>query len=219
MLRARMAEAKAGKTNRTARQLAEMDRNGRLAALVSPVANWASRKGNRLTRPLMERTLGIDAEAELPKFVTRTFVMRDRADPISPNAQAPAFGHRKALIFGTCFVNHNKPDTGMAARAVLNHIGVETQVGYPGCCGMPFLEQAELARVAKQAKDVSAALRPYVDQGYDIVTPTASCGLMFKFEWKLIVPDDPNVQALAQATYDVDEYVVMIAGSTGSRRA
>ena len=41
----------------------------------------------------------------------------------------------------------------MAARAVLNHIGVETKVAYPGCCGMPFLEQAELERVAAQRRE------------------------------------------------------------------
>ena len=45
------------------------------------------------------------------------------------------------------------PVTGMAARAVLNHIGVETKVAYPGCCGMPFLEQAELARVAREGRE------------------------------------------------------------------
>ncbi len=142
MLRYRAAEAKAGKKDFTQRQLAQMDRNGRLAAIASPIANWASAKGNALTRPLMEKTVGIDRDAQLPKFHTRTFMAADRGDPISPNRNAPAFGKRKAAIFATCFVNYNKPSTGMAARAVLNHIGVETRAAYPGCCGMPFLEQA-----------------------------------------------------------------------------
>jgi glycerol-3-phosphate dehydrogenase subunit C len=79
----------------------------------------------------MEKTLGIDAHAELPKFVSRTFVSQDRSAPVSANASAPAFGKRKAALFATCFVNYNKPETGMAARAVLNHIGVETRAAYP----------------------------------------------------------------------------------------
>jgi glycerol-3-phosphate dehydrogenase subunit C len=66
-------------------------------------------------------------------------------------------------------VNYNKPDTGMAARAVLNHIGVETRAAYPGCCGMPFLEQGELDRVAAQALKVSRELCALIDEGYDIV--------------------------------------------------
>ena len=91
--------------------------------------------------------------------------MADRGDPASSTSTAPAFGKRKALLFATCFVNYNRPPTGMAARKLLNHLGVETQVGYPGCCGMPFLEQAELARVAEQADKVSKALLPYDRSG------------------------------------------------------
>ncbi|HMI96789.1 MAG TPA: hypothetical protein VK479_09780 [Micropepsaceae bacterium] len=215
LLRHRMVEARENKTSFTARQLAEMDRNGTLMRAVSPVANWASNKDNGLTRPLMEKTLGIDAHAELPKFVSRTFVASDRRAPISPNASAPAFGQRKAALFATCFVNYNKPVTGLAARAVLNHIGVETRVAYPGCCGMPFLEQGELDRVAKQAVKVSKDLIALVEQGYDIVTLTASCGLMLKFEWPLILPDNEGVKKLSDATYDIDEYVIEISKRHG----
>ena len=105
--------------------------------------------------------------------------------------------------------------TGLAARAVLNHIGVETRVAYPGCCGMPFLEQAELDRVAKQAVKVSKELIALVEQGYDIVTLTASCGLMLKFEWPLILPDNEDVKKLSEATYDIDEYVIEISKRHG----
>jgi glycerol-3-phosphate dehydrogenase subunit C len=131
------------------------------------------------------------------------------------NATAPAYGKRKAAIFATCFVNYNKPDTGMAARAVLNHLGVETRAAYPGCCGMPFLEQAEMEKVAAQAKKVSADLVKLIDEGYDIIAPTASCGLMLKFEWALVVPGDENVKRVANATFDIDEYVVDIAKREG----
>jgi len=215
LLRHRMVEARDNGANFTARQLAQMDRNGTLMRPVAPMANWASNKDNRLTRPLMEKTLGIDAHVELPKFVSRTFVASDRRAPISANVDAPAFGQRKAALFATCFVNYNKPVTGLAARAVLNHIGVETRVAYPGCCGMPFLEQGELDRVAKQAVKVSKELVALVEQGYDIVTLTASCGLMLKFEWPLILPDNEDVKALSKATYDIDEYVIDISKRHG----
>jgi len=215
MLRHRAVEARKGKKNFTARQLAEMDRNGRLAKLAAPVANWASAKDNSLTRPLLEKTLGIDAKAELPKFAGRTFIMQDKREIIAPNTNAPAFGQRKAAIYATCFVNYNKPATGMAARAVLNHLGVETRAAYPGCCGMPFLEQAELDRVAAQAVKVSKELCALLDQGYDIVTLTASCGLMLKSEWPLLLPESEDVKRLAAETYDIGEYVVDIAKRQG----
>jgi glycerol-3-phosphate dehydrogenase subunit C len=215
MLRHRAAEAKAGQKDFTARQLAEMDRNGRLAVPLAPLVNWASDTSNKLTRPAMEVVTGIDRNAPLPKFASQTFMRADKANPATPNPAAPAFGKRKAALFATCFVNYNKPETGMAARAVLNHLGVETRAAYPGCCGMPFLEQAELARVAEQAAKVSKELVKLIDEGYDIVAPTASCGLMLKFEWALIVPDNEDVKRVAKATFDIDEYVVDIAKKNG----
>jgi glycerol-3-phosphate dehydrogenase subunit C len=215
MLRHRFVEAKTGQTEVVQQQLAEMDRNGRLARFASPIVNWASDTGNKPMRGLMESTAGIDAKATLPKFHARTFVSADRQTHNEVNTAAPAFGKRKAALYATCFVNYNKPDTGMDARAVLNHIGVETKVAYPGCCGMPFLEQAELSRVAQNAAKVSKELCKLVDQGYDVVALTASCGLMLKFEWALICPDNPDVKRVQESTFDIDEYVVDVAKKEG----
>jgi glycerol-3-phosphate dehydrogenase subunit C len=216
MLRHRARESKQGKKEYVARQLAEMDRNGSVATPLSPLVNWASDRNNRPVRAAMDGALGIDARANLPKFNRRTFVSEARKTSDCPNRDAPAFpAGRKAALFATCFVNYNKASTGHAARQVLNHLGIETRVTYPGCCGMPFLEHAELARVAEQARKISAALAPLVEDGFDIVTPTASCGLMLKFEWPLIVPDDKNVQRVSTATRDIDEYVVAVAKTYG----
>ena len=215
MLRHRFVEAKKGQTEFTQQQLAEMDRNGTMARVASPVINWAGDVKNRPMRTVIEKVTGIDRNAPLPKFHGRTFVSRDRQEPVQPNDAGPAKGKRKAALYATCFVNYNKPDTGMAARAVLNHLGVETKVAYPGCCGMPFLEQAELDRVSQNAAKVSKELVKLIDEGYDIVALTASCGLMLKFEWALICPDNEDVQRVAKHTFDIDQYVVDVMKKDG----
>jgi glycerol-3-phosphate dehydrogenase subunit C len=215
MLRHRAVEAKKGNSEFTPGQLAEMDRNGRLARFAAPLINWAGTRGNTLTRPLMEKTVGIDRDATLPQFVSRTFMAAASREPVSPNREAPAFGKRRAALYATCFVNYNKPGTGMAARAVLAHLGVETKPTYPGCCGMPFLEQADLARVAANAAKVSKELVKLIAEGFDIVTLTASCGLMLKFEWPLVLPENADVQRLSKAVFDINEYVVDIAKKEG----
>ena len=38
---------------------------------------------------------------------------------------------------------------------------------------------------------------------------------MLKFEWPLIVPDNAAVKALAEATFDIDEYIIDIAKKEG----
>jgi len=219
MLRYRAVELKeTGKVPFVQNQLAQMDRNGTALAPVAPLANWGSKKGNALTRPVLEAVAGIDKQAELPKFAGKTFVKR-AAEAVSrgdytANPNGPAKG-REAVLFATCAVNYNNPQVGEAAAKVLAHLVVVVTTEYPGCCGMPYLEQGNLAKVAEQAEKVAAALRPLVDAGKDIIALTASCGLMFKFEWPLIVPENEDVKALSAATRDISEYVVNIANNEG----
>ena len=130
MLRYRAAEQRKGGGAMVQRELAKTDRNGKLAGLVAPLANWASDTANQLTRPAMERLGGIHREAALPKFHGRTFALRAKQSRLEPDPKAPAHG-RKAVLYATCFVNYNNPEIGLATRAVLARNGVATEVVYP----------------------------------------------------------------------------------------
>jgi glycerol-3-phosphate dehydrogenase subunit C len=196
------------------RELTRTDRNGKLAGKIAPLANWASDRHNRLTRPIMEKIAGVDRDAALPKFHGRTFAMRAKRAAPPVDLGAPAAG-RKAVIYATCFVNYNNPGIGEAAQAVLAKNGVETEIVYPRCCGMPQLESGDPAAVAAAAKSVAATLGPWIDKGYDVIALVPSCALMLKFEWKLIVPNDAAIEKLATATYDISEYIVGIAKGEG----
>jgi glycerol-3-phosphate dehydrogenase subunit C len=214
MLRYRAVQNRKGEVPFTAVQLTETDRNGRAASFAAPLANWATKRGNGLTRPFLELTCNVHRDAALPKFHANDFITRSKAEVPVVNREAPGYG-RKAVIYATCFVNFNNPAIGIAARQVLAHNGVETQVVYPSCCGMPQLEQGDIARVAETAAKVAADLRPWVDEGRQVIALTPSCALMLKFEWPLILPEDENVAALSAASRDIDEYIVDIAKTEG----
>jgi len=214
MLRYRAVELREGRIPLQQRELVKTDRNGRLAGAVAPLANWASDRGNSLTRPLLEKVAGIDRKAALPKYHGRTFAMRSKRSVPPVDHTAPAYG-RKALLFATCFVNYNNPSIGEATRAVFARNGVETEVLYPRCCGMPQLEQGDLAAVAASANQVAASLGPWIDKGFDIIALVPSCALMLKFEWPLIVPHEAAVEKLAKATFDISEHIVDIARKEG----
>ena len=213
MLRARAAQFQAGKTDFFDRQLTRTDRNGKLAGAAAPLANWASKRSNAATRGLLEGIAGVHRDVELPRFHGNTFVKR-AATPPPVASRAPAAG-RKAVLYATCFVNYNSPGIGEAARAVLAHNGVETEVGYPECCGMPQLEQGDLGDVAGRARRIAAEMASWIELGYAIVALTPSCALMLKFEWPLILPGDGAVARLAEATCDISEYIVDIAKNEG----
>ncbi|MFC1673213.1 (Fe-S)-binding protein [Pseudomonadota bacterium] len=214
MLRARAIQFKKGQTNKKQDKLTELDKNGPLGVKLSGLANWASKRENGLTRSIMAKTHDIHPDAALPEFSKQTCRDRAKSEPVQVNAAAPAKG-RKAVIYASCFGEYNDPDIVLDARAVLAKNGIEAEIVYPECCGMPQLEQGDMERVAGKARAIAATLKTYVDDGYDIVVPVASCALMLKFEWPLVEPDDANVQALSQATFDVTEYIVDIAEKEG----
>jgi glycerol-3-phosphate dehydrogenase subunit C len=214
MLRYRAVEAKHGKVGFAENELTKTDRNGKIAEVIAPLANWASKCGNSLTRTLIEATLSIHKDANLPEFHSATFLKRAKKKLAQVNHEAPGFG-RKAVIYATCFGNYNSPDIGLAARAVLAKNGVETEVVYPGCCGMPQLEQGDIAGVAKNAIQVAVELVPWIERGYDVISLVPSCTLMMKFEWPLIVPNDENLTKLSQKSYDISEYIVDISKKEG----
>jgi glycerol-3-phosphate dehydrogenase subunit C len=213
MLRYRAMEARQGELSFADRQLAETDRNGVLASLVAPIANWATERGSAVLGPIIRGAAGLHPEAALPKYASNSFVNLSANTPVL-NREAPAFG-RKAVIYATCFVNFNTPGVGLDARAVLARNGVETVVLHPACCGMPLLEQGRIADVARAARTVAQEMKPWIEQGYDVIGLVPSCALMLKFEWPLILPDDPDVVALSKASFDITEYIVDIAKKEG----
>jgi glycerol-3-phosphate dehydrogenase subunit C len=214
MLRYRTAQKKLNRLPAAPSQLAQIDRNAKVGIMLSSLINWASNIKNKFIRKILELFTGIDMRAKLPTYNSETFTnyFKKNKDPI--NTDAPSKG-RKVVIYSTCFVNFNKKDTGVAALKVLKKNGVEVQEAYPGCCGMPFLEQADLPKVVKQAKKVSKDLLEWVDKGYEVITLTASCGLMLKFEWALLLPNDENIKKLSKNVKDIDEYIVDIAQNEG----
>ena len=212
MLRYRAVQHKNGEIPKIQQRLSETDKNGAKGCSISGLANWASSCSNGLTRPVMQAALGIDKNAALPRFNKKPLGNPDQVIPI--NKEAPAYG-RKAVIYATCTGQYHNADLAMATAQVLARNGVETQFVYPGCCALPQLEHGDIARVAESAKTVATELAPWIEAGYDVVSPVASCSLMLKFEWPLIEPTDENVKKLSQATFDASEYLVDIAAKEG----
>ena len=214
MLRHRAVEHRKGNTGFVDNELAKIDRNAKLAGIVADAANWATSKDNSFTRGLLEMTTGIDKRAHLPEFEDVPLTHKHVGGGPVPNADAAGFG-KKAAIYATCYGNFNDQTSGKAALDVLSHNGVQTRIEYPGCCGMPKLENGDLPAVASTAEMVAAHFSPLIDDGYDIVALTPSCALMMKFEWPLILPENEDIKKLALATRDLSEYVVELSKERG----
>jgi len=214
MLRYRTLQKKANKLLKIPAQLAKIDRNAKIGVMFSKLINWVSNIKNKFSRKMLELLFGIDSRVKLPKYNSETFTNYFKKN--NKNIEIKNLNKdRKVVIYSTCFVNFNKKNTGIAALKVLKKNGIEVQETYPGCCGMPFLEQADLPKVVNQAKEVSKVLLGWVDRGYEVITLTASCGLMLKFEWPLLLPENEDIKRLSKHVKDIDEYIVDIANKEG----
>ena len=214
MLRYRTFQKKQNKLSVIPAQLAQIDRNGKIGVMFSGLINWVSNIKSTFLRKILELITGIDKRVKLPVYNSETFTNYFKNNNNNINIKFPN-KNRKVVIYSTCFVNFNKKNTGIAALKVLKKNGVEVKEAYPGCCGMPYLEQGDLPKVVKQAKKVSKDLLKWVDKGYQVVTLTASCGLMLKFEWPLLLPENNDIKKLSKNISDIDEYIVDISKKEG----
>ena len=147
MIRQR-ARAK-GKVGLFERALGSTDRNGRLFGAIAPLANWAARRGNRLTRSLMEAFAGIHRDAVLPRFHARSFSRQAAAHPSAVDTNAPAAG-RKAVLYATCFVEYNNPASAMQPRACWRRTASRPRSSTTNAAGCRNWSAAILARSAAE---------------------------------------------------------------------
>ncbi|MCI3953031.1 MAG: putative ferredoxin [Burkholderiales bacterium] len=209
MLRAKALKFKKGDIKVRDRLLSSTDAVGKLASIpvVAQFVNGANRAS--VTRSLMQRTLGVHKDRELPEYASRRFRSHAQPDatfPVRDGGNTPG----KVAIFATCYVNYNEPGIGHDLLRILAHNEIPTAlVEKEACCGMPKLELGDLEGVAR-LKDLNIPVLAEVARaGYALVTPVPSCTLMFKQELPLMFPGDADVKAVAEAMYDPFEYLVL----------
>jgi Fe-S oxidoreductase len=188
---------------------------GRFGSLFPGLSNWAVR--NRLNRVLMEKSVDIHREKQLPPFYAETFPTwwQRRGVPQIETPQSLKDGVEKptplkVVLFSTCLVDYHAPETGKAAVRVLEHNGVE--VVFPReqiCCGMPFLDGGDVEATARHGRHNVAVLREWVARGYEVVIPSPSCSLVIREEYPQLVAE-PAAADVAAQSHDLAEYLFRI---------
>jgi Fe-S oxidoreductase len=111
------------------------------------------------------------------------------------------------VLFYTCMINYNFLDRGIALVKVLEKNGINIELPDVQCCGIPYYDIGDIDSSIKKAKFNVKSLKKYVDDGYDIIVPVPTCAMQIKHEYPLLLPDDNDVIAVANKTYDVHEYL------------
>ncbi|HQT90646.1 MAG TPA: anaerobic glycerol-3-phosphate dehydrogenase subunit C [Candidatus Kryptobacter bacterium] len=209
MLRGKAIEAKKHGVPLRDKMLSHTDLLGIVSTKVAPIVNWTLE--SKPFRILMEKTVGIHKERNLPKYSSQTFSswykrhkMQGTRGEKSDNRESP-----KVVFFHTCSVNYNDVDTGKAAIQVLEKNGVHVEVPPQKCCGMPYLDGGDIDNARKHAEYNLGQLADYVKKGYDIVSPGPSCSYLMKQEYPML-SDNPDAKLVAAHTFDMMEYLAKL---------
>ena len=208
MLRAKAIQHKKGESNFRDNLLSSTDKIGRFAGIpvVTQVVNAVNH--NSAARSVMESALGVDKNAWLPDFASKTFkqVAKKSDSWVVKNGQKTP---GKVAVYATCYINYNEPGIGQDLLSILEHNEIPySLINKEACCGMPKLELGDLEEVEKLKNINIPQLAKLAKEGYAIVTPIPSCTLMFKQELPLMFPDDADVQLVKEAMWDPFEYFI-----------
>ena len=218
MLRAKAQRARAGALTVSERLLAATDTVGAIAGIPVVVEIVNAVNASATGRALLEKTLGVDRGAPLPKYFARSARSRlaalgttaEAADSAAAATQPTAETTGRVALFATCYGNRNAPTLDEDLAAVFRHNGIEVRL-LPSerCCGMPRLELGDLEGVARLQEHNIPVLAEAVAAGFDLVAPIPSCVLMFKQELPLMYPEDARVRAVAEHMFDPFEYLML----------
>lgn len=189
-----------------ARLMGHIHTLSRIASPVAPLANLAM--STPLAKPGM-RMLGIARERKLSPFTSNTFVRRWHR--YRKHTPVPNVTRGKVVYFHDTFATYNYPRIGLAAVKLLEAAGYEVVVEERrACCGRPMLSKGLVDAARKSARRNVQVLAPYAKQGIPIIGTEPSCILTLRDEYRDLLPDDPDVEMLAQQSFMIDEFLARL---------
>lgn len=181
-----------------ARVMSRPNAVGTIGGVTADLANWGNRQP--LVRLGMEQVMGIHRDKMLPDFHSESF------ETWYGNHGTPEGDPNKAVLFFTCFVNHNNPQIGKDAVEVFSHNGISLGCPKQHCCGMPALEAGDVELAKQNAQANVESLLPHVEAGKKVLAINPTCSYTLRKEYGELL-GTPEAQRVAAATMDLNEYL------------
>jgi Fe-S oxidoreductase len=189
-----------------ARMMGHIHTISRLTAPIAPLANLALK--TPLARPAMAM-MGVHRERRLSPFHSNTFVHRYWRH--RKNNPTPAATRGMVIYFHDTFATYNYPRIGIAAVKLLEAAGYEVLIEERrACCGRPMLSKGLVDAARKSARKNVGLLAPYAKRGIPIIGTEPSCILTLRDEYRDLLPNDPDVEVVADKAYMIDEFLAML---------
>ncbi|MEF8773246.1 MAG: LUD domain-containing protein [Halobacteriales archaeon] len=181
----------------------------KLGSAFAPVSNWVANSAP--AGYALERIAGVDRRREFPPFRRRTF--RDWFEArTAPDIESP---RRTVALYPDLYTNYMLVERGKAAVRLLEALDVAVEMPSVPGSGRAPLSQGMISTATAKAKEVSAGLQPYLDDGRDVVAIEPSDLAMFRDEYERLVPES-EFEALAHNSYEIMEFVFGLVANGAS---
>jgi FAD/FMN-containing dehydrogenase/Fe-S oxidoreductase len=152
---------------------------------------------------------GIDERRELPKVTTGgTFSKRFRS---LPQGGGPA----EIALFNDTWNEYQRPEIGEGAVRLFAAAGARVHLPKVVCCGRPMLSEGLVEEARENARRNLDILIPLIGWGIPLVGLEPSCILTMRDDYRKLLPDDPRVEKLAEATRLFEEALLELLEETG----
>ncbi|SJZ99215.1 anaerobic glycerol-3-phosphate dehydrogenase subunit C [Selenihalanaerobacter shriftii] len=172
---------------------------GRLGSMTPTITNNALRI--KPFRKIMEKTAGFSAERKFPKFANQTFEKWFNKKKLK--------GSKKVAYFTGCSTNFYNPAIGKSMVKVLEKNEYQVILPKQKCCGIPKMNYGDIDSARANINYNIESLSEIIKDGYDIIVDCPSCSLSLKEEYLDIV-DSQEARLVAQHTYHINEYLLML---------
>ena len=191
------------------RLLGEFERLAPLGSRFAPLSNLPSKVPGMGT--LLEKTLGIASERDLPTFRSESLI--DWFDARDGPAVSRAAADRDVMLFPDVYTTYTNPGAGKAAVRVLEAANCHVRIPDVTGSGRPPHSKGLLNRSRATARETVETLAPDAETGWDVVVVEPSDAVMLQSDYHDLLGGDASdvpdadVEVLAENTYGVMEYV------------
>jgi FAD/FMN-containing dehydrogenase/Fe-S oxidoreductase len=150
---------------------------------------------------LVTLVAGVDPNRSMPRFAATK--ARNRTDLGAARASA-----KPVVLWVDSFSDAFEGDQVAATAAVLIAAGYSPRMlERKACCGLTWISTGQLDGAARELRNATEVLHPFVAQGIPIVGTEPSCLAVWRSDALELVPDDPRVEEVARNTFTLAEFL------------
>jgi Fe-S oxidoreductase len=184
------------------------DRMIRDASFMSAMfSGWPARwintlQNSRWFKQILSRNVGFDHRRNLPEYSSEPFYKWfSKRKPVVQRLP------RKVVLFADTYLNYHEPQIGIAACKLLEALGFEVILAHVGCCQRPKISHGFLRDAKKEGTKTALKLKPWMDQGYQVVVCEPSCASALNDDLPDLIDDQALGKQLKAQVLLIDEFV------------